>query len=176
MSFRWVESFGENDSYIKCLVPEITYNSLSEMITDFQANGITVDNLGVKEKTSLSDKTAPNGEFTLANGNKYINRTGTQWSIELFLKEESSFFANAGGYSPYGRFITIALDDDVHKAVIFGSYPTSKESTSAILNPITAVRSVATTLEIRYIAIFSRRVIVKIKAASVSLPANKGLY
>ena len=72
MSFRWVESFGENESYIKCLVPDISYSSLSEMIIDLKTNGIIVDNVGDKEKTSLSDIEAPNGEFTLANGNKYF--------------------------------------------------------------------------------------------------------
>ena len=56
MSFRWVESFGENESYIKCLVPDATYNSLSEMITDLKTNGIIVDNVGDKEKTDLSRK------------------------------------------------------------------------------------------------------------------------
>ena len=47
MSIRWVESIGENESYIKCLVPDVVYNSLSEMIADYQANnGIIVDYVG----------------------------------------------------------------------------------------------------------------------------------
>ena len=135
MSFRWVESFGENESYIKCLVPDVTYSSLSEMIADFTVNnGIIVDNVGDKEKTSLSDADAPNGEFTLANGNKYFNRIGTyDWYMQLTLKTDNSYFAGSGGYSPYGRFITIGVDDDVQKAVVFDSYPSSQESTSVRL-------------------------------------------
>ena len=139
MSFRWVKSFGENDSYIRCLVPDVNYSSLADMITDFQSSGITVDNIVSKEKTNLADKASPNGTFTLANGNSYRNKVGLQWSIELFLKEDSSFFTNSNGYSPYGRFITIGVDDDVKKAVIFDSYPTSKESTSVILRTMTTL-------------------------------------
>ena len=133
MSFRWVESFGENESYIKCLVPDVTYSSLAEMITDLKTNGITVDNVGDKEKTSLSDMTAPSGEFTLANGNKYFNNVGSQWYIQLTLKDSNIYFASVGGYSPYGRFITIGVDDDTQKAVVFDSYPSSQESTSVSL-------------------------------------------
>lgn len=133
MSFRWVESFGENESYIKCLVPDVTYSSLSEMISDYKSNGITVDNVGDKEKTSLSDMTSPSGEFTLANGNKYFNRVGIQWYMQLTLKTDNIYFASVGGYSPYGRFITIGVDDVTQKAVIFDSYPSSNESTSVIL-------------------------------------------
>ena len=134
MSFRWVESFGENESYIKCLVPDVSYSSLSEMIADFQANnGLIVDNVGDKEKTDLTSLDAPSGEHTLSNGSKYNNRVGTQWYMQLILKDETTNFATAGGYSPNGRFITIAVDDDVQKAVIFDSYPTSNTSTSVIL-------------------------------------------
>ena len=134
MAFRWVESFGENESYIKCLVPDVSYSSLSEMITDLKSNGIIVDNVGDKEKTSLSDIDAPNGEFTLANGNKYFNRIGAyDWYMQLTLKTDNIYFASIGGYSPYGRFITIAVDDDVQKAVVFDSYPSSQESTSVSL-------------------------------------------
>ena len=134
MSFRWVKSFGENESYIKCLVPDVTYSSLSEMITDFKTNGIIVDNVGDKEKTSLSDIEAPNGEFTLANGNKYFNRTGKRdWYMSLTLKTDSGYFASVSGYSPYGRFITIGVDDDVQKAIVFDSYPSSQESASVSL-------------------------------------------
>lgn len=134
MSFRWVDSFGENESYIKCLVPDVTYSSLSEMIADLKSNGIIVDNVGDKEKTSLSDTDAPNGEFVLANGNKYFNRIGTyDWYMQLTLKNNNIYFASTGGYSPYGRFITIGVDDDVQKAVVFDSYPSSQESTSVSL-------------------------------------------
>ena len=134
MSFRWVESFGENESYIKCLVPDVTYSSLSEMIADLKTNGIIVDNVGDKEKTSLSDSEAPNGEFTLANGNKYFNRIGVyDWYMQLTLKTDNIYFASTGGYSPYGRFITIGVDDDTQKAVVFDSYPSSQESTSVML-------------------------------------------
>ena len=134
MSFRWVKSFGENESYIKCLVPDVSYSSLSEMIADYKANnGIIVDNVGDKEKTSLSSYDAPNGSFTLANGNKYWNRAKTDWGIQLTLKGGSTYFANVGGYSPNGRFITIGVDDDVQKAVIFDSYPSSEHSTSVSL-------------------------------------------
>ena len=134
MSFRWVESFGENESYVKCLVPDTTYSSLSEMIADLKTNGIIVDNVGDKEKTSLSDSEAPNGEFTLANGNKFFNRIGTyDWYANLTLKTDNIYFASLGGYSPYGRFITIGIDDDAKKAVVFDSYPASQESTSVIL-------------------------------------------
>ena len=133
MSFRWVESFGENESYIKCLVPDVTYSSLNEMIIDLKTNGIIVDNVGDKEKTSLSDIEAPNGEFTLANGNKYFNRIGQHWYMQLTLKTDNIYFASTGGYSPYGRFITIGVDDDVQKAVVFNSYPSSQESTSVSL-------------------------------------------
>lgn len=133
MAFRWVESFGENESYIKCLVPDVNYSSLSEMIADFQANGIIVDNVGDKEKTSLSDMSSPSGEFTLANGNKYFNKVGLQWYMQLFLKTDNGYFAGTGGRSPYGRFITIGVDDDVQKAVIFDSYPSSNSSSSVML-------------------------------------------
>ena len=134
MSFRWVESFGENESYIKCLVPDVTYSSLSEMISDLKSNGIIVDNVGDKEKTDLSSADAPNGEFTLANGNKYFNRIGVyDWYMRLTLKTDNLYFASVGGYSPYGRFITIGVDDDVQKAVVFDSYPSSQESTSVSL-------------------------------------------
>ena len=134
MSFRWVDSFGENESYIKCLVPDVTYGSLSEMIADLKSNGIMVDNVGDKEKTSLSDSNAPNGEFTLANGNKYFNRIGTyDWYMQLTLKTDNIYFAGSGGYSPYGRFITIGVDDDAKKAVVFDSYPSSQESSSVKL-------------------------------------------
>lgn len=133
MAFRWVESFGENESYIKCLVPDVTYSSLAEMIADFQDNGIIIDNVGDKEKTDLSSTLSPSGEFILANGNKYFNRVGTQWYMKLILKDDTSFNATAGGYSPNGRFITIAVDDDVQKAVIFDSYPESNTSTSVLL-------------------------------------------
>ena len=133
MSFRWVESFGENESYIKCLVPDVTYSSLSEMITDLKTNGIIVDNVGDKEKTDLSSADAPNGEYTLANGNKYFNKIGRQWYMQLTLKTDNVHFASVGGYSPYGRFITIGVDDDAQKAVVFDSYPSSQESTSVSL-------------------------------------------
>ena len=133
MAFRWVESFGENESYIKCLVPDVTYSSLSDMIADLQANGIIVDNVGDKEKTSLSDIDAPDGEFTLANGNKYFNKVGLQWYMQLFLKTDNGYFAGVGGRSQYGRFITIAVDEDVQKAVIFDSYPSSNTSSSVRL-------------------------------------------
>ena len=134
MSFGWVQSLGENESYIKCLVPDVTYSSLSEMISDLKTNGIIVDNVGDKEKTSLSDIEAPNGEFTLSNGNKYFNRIGAyDWYMQLTLKTDNIYFASVGGYSPYGRFITIAVDDDVQKAVVFDSYPSSQESTSVSL-------------------------------------------
>lgn len=134
MSFRWVESFGENESYIKCLVPDVSYSSLSEMITDLKSNGIIVDNVGDKEKTDLSSADAPNGEYTLANGNKYFNRIGVyDWYIQLTLKTDNIYFAGVGGYSPHGRFITIGVDDDVQKAVVFDSYPSSQESTSVSL-------------------------------------------
>ena len=136
MAFRWVESFGENESYIKCLVPDVTYSSLAEMIADFQADGIIVDNVGDKEKTDLSSSLSPSGEFILANGNKYFNRVGTQWFMKLILKDDTGFNATAGGYSPNGRFITIAVDDDVQKAVIFDSYPDSNTSTSVLLRAI----------------------------------------
>lgn len=130
MSFRWVESFGENESYIKCLVPDVSYSSLAEMIADYNTNGIIIDNVGDKEKTDLSASLAPNGEFTLANENKYHNNIGSQWYMQLTLKNESSYFSGVGGYSPNGRFITIGIDDDVQKAVIFDSYPSSNTSTS----------------------------------------------
>ena len=133
MSFRWVESFGENESYVKCLVPDVSYGSLSEMITDLKSNGIMVDNVGDKEKTSLSDSDAPNGEFTLANGNKFFNRIGRQWYMQLTLKTDNTYFASTGGYSPYGRFITIGVDDDAKKAVVFDSFPPSQESSSVML-------------------------------------------
>lgn len=133
MSFRWVESFGENESYIKCLVPDVTYSSLSEMITDLKTNGIIVDNVGDKEKTDLSSADAPNGEHTLANGNKYFNKIGRQWHMQLTLKTDNIYFASVGGYSPNGRFITIGIDEDTQKAVILDSYPTSNESTSVSL-------------------------------------------
>lgn len=138
MSFRWVESFGENESYIKCLVPDVTYSSLADMITDFQANGIIVDNVGDKEKTDLTSSLAPNGEFILPNGNKYINtnRSGKQWGFSCYIKNEETSFARAGGYSPRGRFITIAVDDNVQKAVIFDSFPSSNTSTSVSLNAV----------------------------------------
>ena len=133
MSFRWVESFGENESYIKCLVPDVTYGSLSEMIEYYLHNDIIVDNVGDKEKTDLSSIDAPNGEYTLANGSKYLNNIGERWYMKLTLKDESDYFASVGGYTPYGRFITIAVDDDVKKAVIFDSYPDSNTSTSVLL-------------------------------------------
>lgn len=133
MAFRWVESFGENESYIKCLVPIVSYSSLVEMIEDYKSNNIIVDNVGDKEKTDLSSADAPVGEHTLANGSKYFNRIGESWYMELTLKDESESFAGAGGYTPYGRFITIAVDDDVKKAVIFDSYPESNTSTSVLL-------------------------------------------
>ena len=99
MSFRWVNSFGENESYIKCLVPDVTYSSLNEMITDYQTNnGIIVDKVGDKEKTDLTDRNSPSGEFTLANGNKYFNRTGSDWFMSLTLKDNSTYFASASGY------------------------------------------------------------------------------
>ena len=133
MSFRWVESFGENESYVKCLVPDVSYGSLSEMITDLKTNGITVDNVGDKEKTDLSSADAPNGEHTLANGNKYFNKIGQHWYMQLTLKTDNIYFASVGGYSPYGRFITIGVDDDTQKAVVFDSHPSSQESTSVML-------------------------------------------
>ena len=133
MSFRWVESFGENESYIKCLVPDVSYSSLSEMITDLKSNGIIVDNVGDKEKTDLTSLDSPSGEFTLANGNKYFNRVGTRWAMQLTLKDDNIHFASTSGYSPNGRFITIGIDDDVQKAVVFDSHPSSQESTSVIL-------------------------------------------
>ena len=133
MSFRWVESFGENESYIKCLVPDVTFSSLSEMLAYIKNNRLIVDNVGDKEKTSLSDGDAPNGEFTLANGNKYFNKIGSQWYMQLTLKTDGGYFAGVGGYSPYGRFITIGVDDDVKKAVVFDSYPSSQESSSVML-------------------------------------------
>ena len=148
MAFRWVESFGENESYIKCLVPDVSYSSLSEMITDLKSNGIIVDNVGDKEKTSLSDIDAPNGEFTLANGNKYFNRIGAyNWYMQLTLKTDNNYFASIGGYSPYGRFITIAVDDDVQKAVVFDSYPSSQESTSVSLRASYANIDIDTNLQ-----------------------------
>ena len=149
MSFRWVESFGENESYIKCLVPDVSYSSLSEMIADSQANGIIVDNVGDKEKTSLSDMDAPSGEFTLANGNKYFNRVGLQWSMKLSLTDFDGF-ARASGRSPYGRFITIAVDDDVQQAVIFDRYPSSNTSTSVRLRPTYTGLTSETTLKYAY--------------------------
>lgn len=133
MSFRWIESFGENESYIKCLVPDVTYSSLAEMIADYNTNGIIIDNVGDKEKTDLTSLLAPSGEFVLANENKYHNNIGSQWYMQLTLKNESTYFAGAGGYSPNGRFITIGVDDDVQKAVIFDSYPSSNTSTSVRL-------------------------------------------
>lgn len=147
MSFRWVESFGENESYIKCLVPDVTYSSLSDMITDLKSNGIIVDNVGDKEKTSLSDMDAPSGEFILANGNKYFNSIGQQWYIQLTLKDDNNYFASVGGYSPYGRFITIGVDDDVQKAVILDSYPSSQESTSVRLRESYANIDIETNLQ-----------------------------
>lgn len=148
MAFRWVESFGENESYIKCLVPDVSYSSLSEMITDLKSNGIIVDNVGDKEKTSLSDIDAPNGEFTLANGNKYFNRIGAyNWYMQLTLKTDNNYFASIGGYSPYGRFITIAVDDDMQKAVVFDSYPSSQESTSVSLRASYANIDIDTNLQ-----------------------------
>ena len=138
MSFRWVESFGENESYIKCLVPDNTYSSLSEMISDLKTNGIIVDNVVDKEKTDLTSLDSPSGEFTLANGNKYFNRVGTRWAMQLTLKDDNIHFASTSGYSPNGRFITIGIDDDVQKAVVFDSHPSSQESTSVILRAIYA--------------------------------------
>ena len=123
MSFRWVESFGENESYIKCLVPDVSYSSLSEMIADYKANnGIIVDNVGDKEKTDLTSQNAPSGEFVVANGNKYSNKVGTQWGMTFTLADNTSYFGSASGWSPNGRFITIAVDDDVQKAVFFDSF------------------------------------------------------
>ena len=142
MSFRWVQSFGENESYIKCLVPDVSYSSLSEMIADFQANdGIIVDNVGDKEKTNLTSMDAPNGSFTLANGNSYFNKVGKQWGINFKLKNYETPFASAGGYSPNGRFLTIAIDEDEGKACIFNSFPSSNTSTSVKLYAITAVNT-----------------------------------
>ena len=133
MSFRWIESFGENESYIKCLVPDVTYSSLSEMITDLTSNGIIVDNVGDKEKTDLTSLDAPSGEFILANRNKYFNRVGRNWAMQLTLKDDNIYFASVSGYSPNGRFITIGVDDDVQKAVVLDSHPSSNESTSVSL-------------------------------------------
>lgn len=149
MAFRWVESFGENESYIKCLVPDVTYSSLAEMITDFQANGIVVDNVGDKEKTDLTSSLSPSGDFTLANGSKYFNRVGIQWSMSMTLKDNDRYFTNSSGYSPYGRFITIAVDDDVQKAVFFDSYPSSDTSTSVRLRSYFAV-TIEVTLQQAY--------------------------
>ena len=133
MSFRWVESFGENESYIKCLVPDVTYSSLADMLADYKANGIIVDNVGDKEKTDLTSGLAPSGDFTLANGNKYYNKASTNWEMQLTLKTDSGSFASVGGYSPDGRFITIGVDDSTQKAVVFDSYPSSEHSTSVDL-------------------------------------------
>ena len=55
--------------------------------------------------------------------------------MNLTLKNESTYFSSAGGYTPYGRFITIAIDDESQKAVIFDSYPESNTSTSVMLRP-----------------------------------------
>ena len=137
MAFRWVESFGENESYIKCLVPDVSYSSLSEMIADYQANnGIIVDNVSDKEKTDLTSQDAPSGEFMVANGNKYFNKVGKQWSMSFTLKNDNTTFGSASGWSPNGRFITIAVDDDVQKAVFFDSFPSSNTSTSVKLNAV----------------------------------------
>ena len=134
MSFRWVESFGENESYIKCLVPDVSYSSLSEMVADYKANnGIIVDNVDDKEKTDLTSQDAPSGEFVVANGNKYFNKVGKQWGMSFTLADDNTSFGSASGWSPNGRFITIAVDDDVQKAVFFDSYPSSNTSTSVKL-------------------------------------------
>ena len=134
MSFRWVDSFGENESYIKCLVPDVSYSSLNEMITDFQTNnGIIVDNVADKEKTDLTSLNAPSGEFVVANGNKYFNQVGKKWGMSFTLNDDTASFASASGWSPNGRFITIAVDDDVQKAVFFDSFPSSNTSTSVKL-------------------------------------------
>lgn len=139
MAFRWVNSFGVDDSYIKCLVPDVTYNSFNDMLNDFKTNGIIVDDLPNKEKTDLTSSFAPSGTFTLSNGNSYFNRASklagaTQWWVfQAFIVGTESAIASSGGYSPNGRFITIGIDEDVEKAIIFDSYPSSNTSTSVNL-------------------------------------------
>ena len=139
MAFRWVESFGADESYIKCLVPDVTYNSFNDMLNDFKTNGIIVDDLPNKEKTDLTSSFAPSGTFTLANGNSYFNRASklagaTQWwDFQAFNVGTELAIASSGGYSPNGRFITIGIDEDIEKAIIFDSYPSSNTSTSVTL-------------------------------------------
>lgn len=133
MSFRWVNSFGVDESYIKCLVPDVTYSTFDEMLNAYTTNGITVDNVGDKEKTDLSSSLAPGGEFILSNGNKYFNRLGTDWYMTMTLSTDGTYFASVGGYSPNGRFLTIGIDEEEQKAIFFDSYPSSNTSTSVIL-------------------------------------------
>ena len=139
MAFRWVESFGVNESYIKCLVPDITYNSFNDMLNDYKTNGIIVEDLPNKEKTDLTSSFAPSGTFTLSNGNSYFNRASelagpTQWWVfQAFIVGKEEAIASSGGYSPNGRFITIGIDDDIEKAIMFDSYPSSNTSTSVTL-------------------------------------------
>ena len=133
MAFRWVESFGVDESYIKCLVPIITFSTFSEMLNYIKSNSIIVDDLPNKEKTDLSSSLAPSGEFILSNGNKYFNRTGTDWYMTMSLSTDGTYFASVGGYSPNGRFLTIGIDEEEQKAIFFDSYPSSNTSTSVIL-------------------------------------------
>lgn len=133
MAFRWINSIGVNDSYIKCLLPDITFNTFSEMLSYYQTNVITVDDLPNKEKTDLSSSLAPSGEFILPNGNRYFNSTGIQWYMTMSLSTDSAYFASVGGYSPNGRFLSIGIDDNEQKAIFFDSYPSSNTSTSVNL-------------------------------------------